>query len=348
MTRSKTAKAAAAPAKATSKPQAEVFTFGDAESVLDRRDMLNYVECWQNGRWYEPPINPRALGRVFNVTSHHRSALALKINLLVESFVETPLLSAEDFEQVALDYLVTGNGYLERIDSMLGRPMALKRSPAINTRVGVAAGAFFYVGNKWEIHEFAAGSVFHMKSHDVCQEIYGLPEYLAALQSALLNESATLFRRRYYLNGSHAGYVFYLSEASMQDEDVDAIREQVKKAKGVGNFKNLFLHVPNGKKDGVQIIPISEVAAKDEFLGIKNTTRDDVLAAHRVPPQLLGIVPANAGGFGDVSKAAEVFRQLEIKPLQRRFLALNRWLGFEAIAFAPDPAPAQQAAASSG
>ncbi len=344
MTRTQTAKAAPTPAKARSKAQAEVFSFGDAESVLDRRELLEYIECWQNGRWYEPPVSPRALGRVLNVTSHHRSALAIKVNLLVESFIETPLLSVDDFEQVALDYLVTGNGYLERIDNRLGAPMALKRSPSINTRVGVAAGAFFYIGAKWEIHEFATGSVFHMKSHDVCQEIYGLPEYLAALQSALLNESATLFRRRYYLNGSHAGYVFYLSEAGMQDEDVDSIREQVKKAKGVGNFKNLFLHVPGGKKDGVQIIPISEVAAKDEFLGIKNTTRDDVLAAHRVPPQLLGIVPANAGGFGDVAKAAEVFRQLEIKPLQRRFLALNRWLGFEAIAFKPDQPAAGGAA----
>lgn len=28
-------------------------------------------------------------------------------------------------------------------------------------------------------------------------------------------------------------------------------------------------------------IPISEVAAKDEFLGIKNATRDDILALHR-------------------------------------------------------------------
>jgi capsid portal protein len=57
------------------------------------------------------------------------------------------------------------------------------------------------------------------------------------------------------------------------------------------NFRNLFLYSPNGKKDGVQVIPISEVAAKDEFLGIKDATRDDILAVHRIPPQLLGIVP---------------------------------------------------------
>src|SRR3546814_7939999 len=81
------------------------------------------------------------------------------------------------------------------------------------------------------------------------------------------------------------------------------------------------------------LLPIAEAGAKDEFLGIKNTTRDDVLAAHRVPPQLLGIVPANAGGFGDVTKATDAFFELEIEPLQAVFLELNDRLGFEAVRF---------------
>lgn len=46
------------------------------------------------------------------------------------------------------------------------------------------------------------------------------------------------------------------------------------------------MYVPDGKKDGMQIIPPSEVAAKDEFFNIKNVMRDDLLAANRVPPQL--------------------------------------------------------------
>src|SRR5690606_8403499 len=148
------------------------------------------------------------------------------------------------------------------------------------------------------------------------QEIYGIPEYLSALNSAWLNEAATLFRRRYYKNGSHAGYILYMTDAAQDTKDVDALREAVKKSKGRGNFRNLFMYAPDGKKEGIQVIPLAEVAAKDEFFNIKNVTRDDLLAAHRVPPQLLGVVPSNTGGFGAVEPAARVFVMNELKPLQ--------------------------------
>lgn len=247
------------------------------------------------------------------------------------------MLSVEDFEQFVLDFLVQGNAYLERQDNMLGRPMALLHSLAQNTRRGLKDGQYFFIDNLWREHEFAPGSVFHMREYDPSQEIYGLPEYLSAMQSMLLNEAATLFRRRYYTNGAHAGFIMYINEAGLSDEDTDSISEAVEKAKGVGNFKNLFVHIPNGKKDGIQIMPISEVAAKDEFIGVKNTTRDDVLAGWRVPPQLMGVVPANAGGFGDVEKASNIFFENEIEPLMRRLKAINRWLGEEVVRFEPRP-----------
>ncbi|ALN92914.1 phage portal family protein [Lysobacter gummosus] len=90
-----------------------------------------------------------------------------------------------------------------------------------------------------------------------------------------------------------------------------------------------------GKKDSVQVIAISEVASKDEFLGIKGATRDDVLAAHRVPPQLLGTVPNNTGGFGDVEKAARVFARNELLPLQTRFRRVDDRIGEEVVRFLP-------------
>ncbi|MCV5283706.1 capsid portal protein, partial [Escherichia coli] len=72
-----------------------------------------------------------------------------------------------------------------------------------------------------------------------------------------------------------------------------------------------------------------------EFLNIKNVSRDDMMAAHRVPPQMMGIIPNNTGGFGDVEKASRVFVPNELIPLQKRLEELNEWLGEKVISFEP-------------
>jgi PBSX family phage portal protein len=310
----------------------EAFTFGEPEPVLSRATMLDMLECWHNQRWYEPPISLDGLARAFRASPHHSSAIILKRNMIAASLDPASLISRRDFASLVQDYLVLGNGYVREVRNRLGGVMRIEQSLAKYTRRGVEPGQFWWVpGYKNEV-EFDRGTVHQLMAPDINQEIYGLPEYLSALQSALLNENATLFRRRYYENGSHAGYILYAT-GEFANGDVDKMRDALKRSKGPGNFRNLFVHSPQGKESGIKILPIAEVGAKDEFLGIKNTTRDDVLAAHRVPPQLLGIVPANAGGFGDVIKATDAFFELEIEPLQSVFLELNDVIGVSAIRF---------------
>lgn len=312
------------------------FTFGDPESVLDRRELTQYFEIWHNGRWYEPPLPMDRLSAAFNMSPHHRSAVALKVNLLISHQQPSRQLSADDFERFALDFIQMGNGYLEWVPNLAGRLAAARHSPSRHTRRGVKEGVFWFVGQLgYQDHEFAPGAVFQLQQPDVAQEIYGLPEWLSALQSGLLNENATLFRRRYYLNGAHAGFILYVSEPLADNDTAKAIETAMKQAKGVGNFKNMFLHIPKGKKDGVQLIPIGEVAAKDEFSSVKNISRDDLLAAHRVPPQLIGIIPQNNGGFGSVGDARDGFVETEIVPLSVRTMRMNDFFGLKVLAYRP-------------
>ena len=312
----------------------EAFTFGDPTPVMDRREIMDYIECWMNGKWYEPPVSVEGLAKAFRSSTHHSSSLYFKRNLLASTFVPHKWLDREAFGAWALDFMVFGNAYIERPRNMLGGAMRLKHALAkYMRRGGDDLESYFFVRGWKEEHEFATGSVHHLREADINQEVYGVPEYLSALQSAWLNESATLFRRRYYNNGSHAGFILYINDAQQQQGDVDNIREALKNAKGPGNFRNLFLYSPNGKKDGVQVIPVSEVAAKDDFFNIKNVSRDDVLAAHRIPPQLMGIVPSNTGGFGAVLPAARVFARNELGPLQQRLASINDWLGEEVVRF---------------
>ncbi|PFH10537.1 PBSX family phage portal protein [Collimonas sp. PA-H2] len=328
-----TAPPAAAVPAAQGAPSVEAFSFGDPTPVLDHADIMESLECWLNGKWYEPPISWQGLAKSFNASVHHSSAIHFKVNILSSTFVPNKYLSLATFKRLALDFQIFGNAYPEKRSSRTGRLVELKHSLAKYTRRGRDLDNYFFVPGWQQEHEFAKGAVFHLMDPDVNQEVYGLPQYLSALQSAWLNESATLFRRKYYKNGSHAGFILYMTDAAQNIKDVDNMRNALKDSKGPGNFRNVFMYAPGGKKDGIQILPVSEVAAKDEFFNIKGVTRDDLLAAHRVPPQLMGIMPSNAGGFGAVEPAARVFARNELVPLQSQFLMLNEWMGEEVVKF---------------
>jgi PBSX family phage portal protein len=310
------------------------FAFGDPEPVLEGRQLIDMLECWHNERWYEPPLPLDGLARAFRVSPHHSSAIILKRNLLMASLDPASLLTRAELGKMAQDYLVFGNAYVETKRNTFGAPLRMVHAMARYTRRGVVDGQFWWVPGMKDAAPFPDGSVIQIMQPDVNQEIYGVPEYLSALQAALLNEAATLFRRRYYLNGSHAGYILYAT-GEIDNNDVDKLKEALRQSKGPGNFRNLMVHAPNGKEGSIKILPIAEAGAKDEFLGIKNATQADVMAAHRVPPQLLGIVPAQGSAFGNPKDATAMFFELEIAPLQAAFLEINERLGMEAVKFLP-------------
>ncbi|CAI1528658.1 phage portal protein, PBSX family [Serratia fonticola] len=69
---------------------------------------------------------------------------------------------------------------------------------------------------------------------------------------------------------------------------MEALHETMSNSKGLGNFKNLFFYAPNGKPDGIKIVPLSEVATKDDFFNIKKVSAADLMDAHRIPYQRMG------------------------------------------------------------
>jgi capsid portal protein len=81
--------------------------------VLDKREILDYIECTGNGKWYEPPISFDGLARSVRAAVHHSSPMFVKRNILASTFIPHPMLSQQEFSRYALDYLVFGNAFLE-------------------------------------------------------------------------------------------------------------------------------------------------------------------------------------------------------------------------------------------
>ena len=84
----------------------QAFSFGDPIPVLDRRELLDYVECVQMDRWYEPPVSFDGLARTYRAAVHHSSPIAVKCNILTSTFIPHPLLSQQAFSRFVQDYLV--------------------------------------------------------------------------------------------------------------------------------------------------------------------------------------------------------------------------------------------------
>lgn len=93
---------------------AEAFSFGDPVPVLDRRELLDYVECVQMDRWYEPPVSFDGLARTYRAAVHHSSPIAVKRDILSSTYIPHRLLSQQAFARFVQDYLVFGNAYLEK------------------------------------------------------------------------------------------------------------------------------------------------------------------------------------------------------------------------------------------
>lgn len=307
------------------------WTFSEPTEISQETDLLDYAETYLFDGYYEPPINFGIFDKATRANTYNGSGLQVKRNILMSTLETKGALSRKDLKSAVHDYLATGNCYFLIVKNLLGEISLIRHLPALYMRVGENQEKYYYLQGSFKKIEYDKSQVLHLSQIDMRQEVYGIPEWFAAVSSVLLNESATLFRRKYYKNGAHAGFLLYTNNAKMSVPEEKQIAERLNSMRGLGNFRNLFINGRGMDKTKPELIPVGQLDAKDEFLNVKNVTRDDVLSAWRVPPQLMGIMPANTGGFGDVKKSAEVFVINEILPLQDEFLTINSIVGADVI-----------------
>jgi len=315
-------------ATAGSNEREMAFSFGDPEPALGSA-ITDYLGTFLDpqGDYYTPPVSQRGLSKMLRANAHHGTIPYFKRNLLRKYFAPSAALSAEDLGNAGFDFMVFGHCYFKRIENRLGQLLRLQHLPALNMRRMTERDRYCMIQSSGlDPVKFAPGEVIQLREYDPNQQIYGVPQYLGGIHSVLLNEDATLFRRKYYNNGAHMGYIFYTADADLDPDDEKALKEQIRASKGVGNFRSLFLNIPGGKPDSVKIIPVGDIATKDEFERVKNLSRNDVLSMWRIQPALAGIMPENTGGFGDIEKISRVYFENEVVPMQDVFLALNQYL----------------------
>lgn len=318
------------------------FSFGEPESVLNNR-LTDYLGVVMDGSgdYYRPPVDLSGLASLMNANAYHGPILHFKANMIAKWFVRSSVLDTVTLRRLALDYAVFGNAYPQLFFNRFGQVVRIGWLPAISMRPTKRPDVFVKLKDSTATDyaqkafiEFKPGEVLHLKEPDVKQGIFGLPQYLGGVQSVLLSEDATLFRRKFYINGAHMGYILVTTDANLDDETAKAIEKKVADSKGPGNFRSLYLNIGrSNNKEPVKIIPVGNIGSKDEFQAMKEVTEMEMLSMHRVYPGLVAIMPANIGGFGDLQKSMEVYHELEITAMQQVFLSLNEMLGATAVQF---------------
>jgi len=320
------AKKASSNAKKTTGDKVRSFTFGAPEAVLASQ-MSHYLDVFADTvyGYYEPPVSLNGLAKLRFANAYHSKAPYTKRNMIMKNWIPTPGTTRRDIENFVFEYLIFGNGYLQEGYNAFGGATGLRHCPSLPMRRRKDPGHYCQLQSNGTVSDFAVGEIHHLLEYDVQQEVYGVPDYFGGIQAVLLNESATLFRRRYYDNGNHAGYIF-LTKGEIDEEDEDAIIDSLQKSKGVGNFRSMYLNLKGDEHDDVKIIPVGDIATKDEFERIKNISRNDILAAWSMHPALAAVIPEGNSNFGDLDKIHMVYMENEILPIQQKITQLNDYL----------------------
>lgn len=310
-----------------------LIEFGEPESVLNS-DISDYYETCLVDDYFEPPVSFQGLAKTLRANAMHSSAIYAKRNM-VSAAVElaAKMLSKRDFNRFLFDFGVFGNAYLLKVTNGLGE-ITFKHLPALYMRRRKKENCYSYKPSEIDDSktvDYKEGQVFHLMEYDVTQEVYGIPQYFAALSSVWLNEDATLFRRKYYKNGSHSGFLLYMNNPNLTGKQEEEIKTALKSGRGLGNFKNMYINGKGKDKEKPELIPVGQLDAKDEFSKMKNVTTGDVLSAHRIPLDLMSIVREGFSPVGDLNKVDKMFYKNEITPIVEILLELNDFAGCEVI-----------------
>ncbi|HGE6484084.1 TPA: phage portal protein [Klebsiella variicola] len=298
-----------------------VLRFGKPEPVLTTG--TDYRDVWYDNDYdhYTLPIDRLALAQLINLNGQHGGIIHARKNMVTADYLGGGL-THDQLEAGTFDFITFGDLAIVKVRNGWGDVIALEPMPGLYMRR--RKDGDFVVLQHGEPLVYPPEDVIFIKMYDPQQQIYGLPDYIGGIHSALLNSEAVIFRRRYYHNGAHTGGILYTTDANMTDEIEEEIEAQLANSKGIGNFSTILVNIPNGDKEGVQFIQMGDIGAKDEFANVKNISAQDVLNAHRFPAGLAGIIPQNTGGLGDPEKTERTYKRSEVRPFQRRLtIAIN-------------------------
>lgn len=195
--------------------RSSVITFGEPEPILTTG--TDYYNIWYDNKadHWRLPIDRVALSQLPNLNGQHGGIMYARRNMFTAGYTGGGL-NHDQIEAGIFDYLLCGDLAIVKLRNFFGKVIGLHPLPSLYLRRRKSGD--FVVLQEGEPLVYPAQDNIFIRSYDPLQQVYGLPDYIGGIHSALLNSEATIFRRRYYHNGAHMGFILYTNDPNITAE----------------------------------------------------------------------------------------------------------------------------------
>jgi len=257
---------------------------------------------------------------LYYANTYHRLCLNIKARIL--SMVEESDLdkyvqgNARAFLVKCIrDLEIYGNLFVETAGTAKYR--ALYHLPTREARVNKE----FKVFQTYGLYQHKEIEAKRLTYDSPMSRFYGEPDYLASINSILVNENIDLYNSVFFANGAMPDMAVVFENSEPSDEQMRAFEQFFGATfKGTKNaHRTLILSAPpsiEGKEARIRLEKLNE--SKDlSFEKLRGINRDDIVAAHNTPPRLVGIVNSGGwGGAGELMGQLHIYNEMCIKPKQ--------------------------------
>lgn len=298
-----------------------------AESTLKRKFTMGNFLLETNGYWV-PPIDFIDLALLERAHPYHQLAIEFETEKMLEYFLPSSLVGFSQFLKIANDYFCSGNAFYLKNRNILGQVVktndgmpAISHLPFVYMRV-MTDGNYCLLNNYQQIVKvFNRNDVGHIKKYDKLQNVYGVPAWLAQLQTIMFGEETILTPRRELTNGITRKIIGFLGLTNDQLKDVI---ENFKASKGHQEM-TAFLGLPD--KDGKKLDDIMKVYPDDSTFKIDfdkffRLSAEIIIECHQIPWFLIGALPDKGSSAPDLDKVERIYAR-KILIMMMIFEAMN-------------------------
>ena len=243
-----------------------------------------------------------------------------------ETFTETLIKAYTDLE-------ATGNGYLEISRTTAGNIGYIGHIPAKTMRVRRLRDGFIQLlyGKAVYFRNFGdtetenpiAGAldrpneIIHLKKYTPTNNYYGIPDIIASQNAMAGNEFAGKYNLDYFENKAVPRYIITVKGAKLSPESERKLLEFFQVGLKGKNHRSLYVPLPADTPDSkteFKMEPIEAGAQESSFNVYRKTNRDEILLAHRVPINKIGL--PEGVSLANARDADKTFKEQVCRPSQ--------------------------------